>query len=182
MVIIPTKVYTNLLINSSSFFDSDSEMYNKLNDMALYIEFGEVVTSGAGGRVDRYPLLWEGFKANPITGFYNSGSSLDIEPGGHLYWMNKLTVYGILGFIPFILIFYFYINKVLKHFDSEFSFYFLVSVFAGIGLGFIKSLFGQEFWTMFFFILPGLYYLPRRKKSHPVSENEMIFVQKNHKS
>jgi hypothetical protein len=77
--------------------------------------------------------------------------------------MNNLTVYGILGFIPFILIFYFYIKKSINEFDTEFAFYFLLSVFSGIGLGLMKSLFGLAFWCMLFFIIPSLYYLPLLK-------------------
>ena len=33
-----------------------------------------------------------------------------------------------------------------------------------IGLGFMKSLFGTDFWCMLFFIIPSLYYLPLLKK------------------
>lgn len=165
LILIPKNVYSDLLISASKHFNPDSDVYYKLNDMAVFIKFGEVsAETAAGGRIERYPLLWEGFKTNPLTGFYNSNSTLHIEPGGHLYWMNKLTVYGILGFIPFILIFYFYIKKVIKQFDPEFTFYFLLSVFSGIGLGLMKNLVGNDFWCMLFFIIPSLYYLPLLKK------------------
>ena len=79
--------------------------------------------------------------------------------------MNILTVYGILNFIPFMLIFYFYIKQSIQQFDSEFRFYFLLSVFSGIGLGFMKRLDGMDFWSMFFFVIPSLYYLPYLKKN-----------------
>lgn len=165
MFLIPKQAYSNLLIDASRYFPRDSEVFFKLNDMATFIELGSVnEETGIGGRVERYPLLWKGFKNNPVTGFFNSRSSLDIAPGAHLYWMNKLTVYGFLGFIPFIFIFYLHIKKTIKLFDKEFTFYFLLSVGTGLGLGLMKSLFGKEYWCMFFFIIPSLYYLPLLKK------------------
>jgi hypothetical protein len=165
LILTPKNVYSDLLIGASRYFKPESDVYYKLNDMAAFVKLGEVsAETAAGERVERYPLLWEGFKANPLTGFNNSNSTLHIEPGGHLYWMNKLTVYGILGFIPFILIFYFYIRRVIKQFDPEFTFYFLLSVFSGIGLGLMKNLAGTDFWYMFFFIIPSMYYLPLLKK------------------
>jgi hypothetical protein len=167
IALIPRHFYISLLIFASSYFNPNSENYFKLNDIASFVETGQVNDeTSAGGRLERYPLLWEGFKGNPATGFYNSNSSLDIAPGGHLFWMNRLTVYGILGFVPFILIFYFHIKRSINQFDSEFSFYFLLSVFAGLGLGLIKNIAGMEEWGMFFFILPGMYYLPLLKKTN----------------
>jgi hypothetical protein len=172
VVLVPKNIYSDLLINTSKYFNPDSDVYHKLNDMAMVIELGELnEKTEVGGRFERYPLLWKGFKVNPVTGFYNSGRTFDIAPGGHLYWMNKLTVYGIMGFIPFILIFYFYIKKCIKQFDPEFNYYFLISAFSGIGLGLMKSLFGEDFWSMFFFLLPSLYYLPLLKKKTILSNN-----------
>jgi hypothetical protein len=174
ILFIPKNFYSEVLVNASGYFNPDSDINYKLNDMSRFVKLGEVSNeTGAGGRVERYPLLWEGFKSNPITGIYNSKSTLDIASGGHLYWMNKLTVYGILGFVPFFLIFYFYIKKVLKQIDSEFAFYFLLSIFSGIGLGLMKSLFGADFWCMLFFIIPSLYYLPLLKKQ-PTNFRELI--------
>lgn len=161
---IPKHIFSNLLFGASTYFRQDSDIYFKLNDLGTFIELGQTVTTSSGGRVDRYPLLWDGFKEDPLLGFFHSGSGMDISSGAHLYWMNKLTVYGILGFIPFVLIFYFYIRRTIRQFDNEFSFYFSLSVFAAIGLGLMKSLMGQEFWAMFFFVLPSLYYLPLLKK------------------
>jgi hypothetical protein len=165
IILIPKNVYSDLFISTSRFFDTSLDVNYKLNDMGTFFQSMEVSDeSSAGGRLERYPLLWEGFKANPITGFYNSDITLDISAGGHLFWMNKLTTYGILGFIPFILIFYFHIKRCIKQFDPEFTFYFLLSMFSGIGLGLMKTLAGMDFWIMFFFIIPGMYYLPLLKK------------------
>lgn len=172
LVVIPPKtVYSDLLVGASSYFKPDSDIFFKLNDIAAFIKLGERVESSTAERAARYPLLWEGFKANPIYGRYNSNSLLDIALGGHLYWMNKLTVYGILGFIPFIIIFYIFIRKSIKQFDMKFTFYFLLSEFSGLAYGLMKNILGIEFWVMVFFIIPSLYYLPYFKKKVPLLKN-----------
>lgn len=149
----------------SNFFETDSEVYFKINDLAVFIKYGaDYGDTATSLRSARYPMLFEGFLTNPLLGIFNSDSTLNIEGGGHLYWMNKLTVYGLLGFIPFALAFYFFVKNALKIMDTEFSFYFLLSIGSGVVLGFMKSLAGREFWYMFFFILPGLYWLPLLKK------------------
>lgn len=165
IILIPKNVYSDLLIRASSYFKPESDVYFKLNDMSTFIELGPGLNeTETGYRVSRYSLLWEGLKINPITGFYNSGSTKDISLGFHIYWMYKLTIYGLLFFIPFILIFYIHFKNCIKQFEKEFTFYFLLSIFSGIGLGLMKSLFGTDFWGMLFFVIPGLYYLPLLKK------------------
>ena len=166
IILIPKNIYSDILITSSRYFTRSQSVNYKLIDMSLFLQSeGKRDETSTGGRLDRYPLLWEGFRSNPITGYYNTGSTLDISPGGHLFWMNKLTTYGIVGFIPFILIFYFHIRLTVKQFDQEFTFYYLLSMFSAILLGFFKTLDGMDFWIMFFFIIPSMYYLPFLKKS-----------------
>ena len=74
--------------------------------------------------------------------------------------MNKLTIYGIIGFIPYLAIYYYQIKRNIKYYDSEYTFYYLMSVASIIVLGFFKNLAGRELFYMLFFILPSLYFLP----------------------
>ena len=46
------------------------------------------------------PMLFEAFSENPIFGYSWGDLSKYNAEGGHIYWMNKLTVLGIFGFIP----------------------------------------------------------------------------------
>ena len=101
---IPSSLYADMLIAISSYFDVDSHIYYKLNDFAFFIRYPEFGWStGAGGRAERYPLLFEAFMVAPLLGdaSYNSSFAHNIAAGGHLYWMNKLTIWGIGGFLFF---------------------------------------------------------------------------------
>jgi len=157
IVAIPSHIYAELFYNMATLFDTNSENYFKLNEMGtFFITGGTVENNAINTRYARYPLLIQSFLSNPIWG--------GKEWNGHLFWMNKLAVYGLLGTLPFIYIIYYYVKKNIKYFDDEFSFYFLLSIFSIIGLGLMKALTGRELWYTFFIILPGFYYLQYLKQ------------------
>ena len=114
---------------ASTWFPGSSEIHFKLNETAKFLQ-GNYVGSDITVRADRYPLLIKAFFSNPIMGHFISGRNYDISLGGHLHWMNKLAVYGLLGTIPFFYIIYNFIKGSIKYFDKEFTFYFLLSTFS----------------------------------------------------
>ena len=166
IVAIPSHIYAELFYNAATIFDTNSENYFKLNEMGtFFITGGTVENNAINTRYARYPLLIQSFLSNPIWG--------GKEWNGHLFWMNKLAVYGLLGTLPFIYIIYYYVKKNIKYFYDEFSFYFLLSIFSIIGLGLMKALVGRELWYTFFIILPGFYYLQYLKQP------QIIKIKKN---
>jgi hypothetical protein len=168
LLFIPAHIYVDIFQSMAMWFNPDSEMYYKMNDTATFFSTGRSYEdSSIGGRAARYPLLWDSFTANPWFGHYFSIYKYrDISEGGHLYFMNKLAIYGLLGFIPFIYMIYRFIKKNVRSFDSEYAFYYLLSVLGFVLLGLMKAVVGREFWYTFLFIIPGLYYLPLLKKNY----------------
>lgn len=159
---IPSSLYADMLIAISSYFDPDSHIYYKLNDFAFFIRYPEFVgITGAGGRAERYPLLFEAFMAAPLLGdaSYNS-SFTNIAVGGHLYWMNKLTIWGIGGFLFFVFVLSQIYKSIRSLFDNTFGFYYFLSVTAFILLGLMKNIVGREPFLMLIVVIPGLYFLP----------------------
>lgn len=159
LLLIPMQYYVDLLTYIGGWFDTSSDLYFKFNQLAQYLSIGGGFEETAfGRRAARYPLLLKSFISNPLYGGKYSS--------GHLYWMNKLAVYGLLGMIPFLFIIYKNIKNNLRYFDKEFAFYFFLSMFSIIALGSMKALAGTELWYVFFIIIPGFYYtqLIRKKK------------------
>ena len=169
--VIPKSLYADLLLSLSSNFDPNSETYYKLTDMSKFLRVGDFYGSGTGGRVARYPLLYEALSDQPILGYFSGDHTKDIDEGGHLYWMNRLAIFGIVGFIFYFIFHLNFVKSMLKYFNEEYTFYYLVSVFAFFGLGLMKALAGREFWYTYFILLPGLYFFPLLKNK----------VKKNHK-
>ncbi len=154
-ILIPMQFYVELLKYMGNWFERGSENYYKFNTMAQYLSQGGGVSesnTSIGVRAARYPVLWELFMKNPLWGSQKGNF--------HLFWMNKLAFYGVLGTFPLVFLIYTYIKSSLKYFNEEFSFYYLLSVFSIIALGFTKALVGYETWITFFVLIPGFYYLP----------------------
>ncbi|MEZ5146692.1 MAG: hypothetical protein R2759_06320 [Bacteroidales bacterium] len=154
--VIPKSLYADLLLSLSSNFDPNSETYYKLTDMSKFFESrGDFYGSGTGGRVARYPLLYEALSDQPILGYFSGDHTKDIDEGGHLYWMNRLAIFGIVGFIFYFIFHLNFVKSMLKYFNEEYTFYYLVSVFAFFGLGLMKALAGREFLVLTLFCYPG---------------------------
>lgn len=170
-MIIPRGVYVNGLESISKYFERYSELNYKFNDFADFIETGADIndhSTSAGSRAERYPILIETFVKNPILGcYFFSDESINgyNSAGAHLYWMNKLTITGIIGFVIFLFIPYIFIKTNLRHFHTNYKFYYILSSLAVLSYGLIKVIGGRDTWYAFFIILPGLYFLPLLKNS-----------------
>lgn len=170
-VIIPKEVYVNSLLFVSNYFNKDSDINYKIRDLADFFNSGVDTKDNnttTGSRLERYPILMETFAKSPIFGCYflsdESGNGYN-SSGAHLYWMNKLTVTGIVGFLFFLFIPYSFIKNNLRYFDSTYKFYYILASLSILSYGLIKVIGGREAWYTFFILLPGLYSLPLLKKN-----------------
>jgi hypothetical protein len=167
-ITIPKDIVINSLNSMGDYFYDGSELNYKIKDFALFIELGGEIdaNTGAGGRVERYPMLIETFIKSPILGcfFFSDeyGNGYKSE-GGHLYWMNKLTITGIVGLFFFLLIIYNFFKKNIILFNSTYKLYYILASFSILSLGLMKAIAGRDTWYAFFILLPGLYYLPLLK-------------------
>jgi hypothetical protein len=179
IIAIPNYVYSSIFSNLSSYFDPGSQMYNKLNDFAIYIQFPELYNpTEAGSRVARYPLLFEALLANPVLGHASNPSGFDIMPGAHLYWMNRLALWGIFGFLFFIFVLLIIYRSVSSLFEPNYRFYYFLSVVAFVFLGLIKAVGGSESWLMLIVVIPGLYFLPllqQTKKDIAIKKDNIMY-------
>ncbi|MCE5348298.1 MAG: hypothetical protein LLG13_18685 [Bacteroidales bacterium] len=171
LLIIPKEAYVNSLLSIGNNFEEGSVINYKCRDLATFIETGADVndnTTDAGLRAGRYPMLINAFVKSPFLGYYylSEGNDNDYDiNGGHLYWMNKITVTGLIGLLLFGIIFYIFLKTNLKYFNQTYKFFYILASFSILSYGLIKNIAGRETWYAFFIIIPGLYYLPLLKKS-----------------
>ena len=176
VLIVPKETYIKSILFISDYFEKDSELNYKFKDIALFIDKGAKInesSTGAGGRAARYPLLMKTFVKSPLLGCYffsdSTGNGYN-GAGMHLYWMNKLTVTGIIGLLIFIYIPYGFIKNNLRRFNSIYKFYYILASLSILSYGIIKVVAGRDTWYAFFIILPGLYYLPLIKKENKLNQ------------
>jgi len=151
IIFTPRSFISDLLASFSNIF-SGSVLQERLYDLSIAINqgFGSTDTH-AGMRAARIPFLLNEFSKSPIIG---GGEST-----GHVFWLDRLSMYGLIGIIPWILIITYQIKFNLKNLNNEFQFYYLISIIAFIALGFYKNTGGKEVFISIFLIIPGLNYL-----------------------
>lgn len=116
------------------------------------------------GREDLHKISWNGFFSNILTG----GNTF----GGHSCLVDRLACMGLVGFIPYIMIYLTIINqwkqKIVKH---KFRYFYYLCVAAAAIILYSKGLFGQEGNLFLMILLPMVvYYLQFDDKEVVASE------------
>lgn len=174
---IPLETYSQLFLNLSYYFSSDSDIHRKFQDFSYYIMYGESYAGSTDiqSRADRYPVMFNLFLSNPLFGYSVYNPNNDTMAGEHLYWMNKLATFGLVGFVPFLVFYFRHFSKQAKFVGEQYRFYLLLSAFAVFILGWMKVLAGREMWIGLIFIVPGMYYIPAILKRGDPAEKQMHF-------
>lgn len=137
---------------------------SRLSDFATAIEISDfdfesdrTYTSGV-----RLNLLYESIKSFFINPLIGGGRA-----GGHSFWVDILGIFGIIGFIPWILIIQSQIKKNLSVFSDNYKPFYILSAISFLTFGIFKSgLQDPQFMVSFFFLVPALYYLETFRKKN----------------
>lgn len=101
------------------------------------------------GRVDFHDISIRAFFANPFVG--------TSPVGGHSNILDRLGGLGLVGFIPYCMLFYTHFKSYLKQItDSTQRIYYFVGFFATLVFAYNKGTFGQEGWLFMLIILPSM--------------------------
>ena len=161
---VPVQIYADILSFVGNLFNRRSENYTKFLDLADFIVAPNYnfVYSEVGGRVNRYPMLFETFANSPLLGdaIYQSSFDFQMASGGHLHWMSRLALWGVFGFSFYLFVLWKIVKNILALFDETITFYYIISLLSFVSLGLMKLISGRENWLMLFVIIPGLFLLP----------------------
>lgn len=162
VIIFPTEYYSAALRKIGEIVNSPV-LTPRINALALGMEQGFDVHASqltqAEHRLSRYSLNWEQFLINPIIGTGYEGNA-------HIFWMNILAQFGILGLLPIVLIIVNQLKINLKVLNRNYLFFYFLSLFSFLGLGFMKAYSGAELYIYIFFLVPGLYNVKYLKKEN----------------
>ncbi len=164
LVFIFSNYLANLLhwIGNILSDDQNGKIALRLDDLAKAIDTKDFdpetgQTYLAGERISRSVYSWKSFIQNPLIG---SGTS-----GGHAYWLDILGKFGLLGILPWIIIFRQFIKRNHLLLNKSVLFLFNMSFIGLLLFGLIKNLGGIELWMALFFVLPGIYLVYNSSKS-----------------
>ena len=150
VIIIPSSFTAQIFYRSSEFFP-ESKIGIRLYDAGLTIEDPFIdyyySTQHAGSRLGRIPLLWKSFLSNPFIGggFYT----------GHVAWFDMLSMFGLLGFIPWLWFVADNYKRNLKIIHPAYIPYYMLCVMAFLAMGCLKNTGYAHTWIFWFLITPG---------------------------
>ncbi len=88
------------------------------------------------------------FVKSPIIGTGKEGNA-------HLFWLNILAQFGLVGLLPLIFIIWLQSKKNTKFLSEDILFTYYLSIASFIMLGLMKALGGYPMYLTLFFIIPG---------------------------
>lgn len=152
VIAIPSTVYASMVEYLASLLDSEL-LTSRLNDFASSITgddfFGD--ETHFSQRASRVPFLITQFLNSPLIG---GGQST-----GHVFWLDHLSLYGIVGAIPWLFLLVSIYSRIKKLVFKNFH-YFQIAFLVFILLGFFKNSGNREQYILLFFALPtGLFLL-----------------------
>lgn len=162
---IPKQYFINSLYKIGNMFNTYEELRYKFTDFAKFLETGAEIedpSTGTGGRAQRLPELIISFSNNPVWGcyFFNKDGNGYNPLGAHLYWANKLTTTGLVGFFIYISIIIYFVRKLHSIVNKNVRYYYLLSSIGYLSYGLIKNLSSKGAWFAFFVIIPSFLFLP----------------------
>lgn len=156
IVFFPKDLMGDLIYSFSRILD-EGVIQSRLTDLSV------TLTHGLGDqgthidrRYDRIPILLENFFQSPLIG---GGVAL-----GHNWLLDRLSMFGLLGVLPWFLLLWFLTKNNLRLFDAKTKIYYLITIVLWVAMGLIKNM-GQQLTMIFlFFIIPSLLIVRDRLK------------------
>ncbi len=153
-IVTPKKIIGNMFFSFSDLVPN-REMSTKLNEIGIGFTGGfELVTyeyeatTSIEARAARIKYNLLDFIKSPIIGTGKEGNA-------HLFWLNILGQFGLVGLLPLIFIIWLQIRKNTKLLSEDIMFTYYLSIASFIMLGLMKAVGGYPMFLIPFFIIPG---------------------------
>ena len=158
IVFLSLFVFNDLIADIFYYIADHNELLQfKMNDIGKVFEFRDFNPSSqtsyfASSRLTLTQLSWNNFLENPFIGTRWGG--------GHSTWLDRLGMFGILGFFPWIIIFKQQIQLNLPMFDYKYKSNYLLSMLSCLMLGILTTT-ATSYQSMasIFFLVPGMFAL-----------------------
>ena len=129
LIIIPLMAERQVLVRVLENLEEalvGTDYASKVVQIADIVESGEVTGGDAETRSDLYSQTLSQFVKHPIFG-------TDDSVGGHSALMDRMACLGLIGFIPFLLVFVFHIKFVLRYIPNDLKAFYVL----GLGIAFL---------------------------------------------
>ena len=148
VVFFPKDLIGDLIYSFSRMLD-EGIIQRRLTDLSATLIYGlGEKKNHIDSRFARIPFLLDNFFRSPLVG---KGISL-----GHNWLMDRLSMFGLAGVLPWGLLLWFLTKYNLKLFFERTRIYYLIVIILWITMGLIKNMGHQLTMIFLFFIIPSL--------------------------
>jgi len=126
-------------------------MSARMDDLSITMERGvSAAETHTARRADRIPFLLGNILQSPIIG---RGPST-----GHSFWLDRFSMFGLLGMLPLFLIYRYQYKRNNIIFNDNYKFYYFITLLIFIAMGIMKNMAGEQFPLAFLLMVPGIYH------------------------
>lgn len=154
----------NLFFHMANSGAWNSIIQGKLNDLSLFLRYGEDSAYMTEMRIDLMYKSIAAFFERPLFGTYSLGVE-GFAPGRHSEWLDLLANFGIIRLSFFIGFLYKIVRGLSHEINNKSGLYAVISVYAIIGI--VNPIFYPQTWVMLLIIMPftdNLLYTQKKDK------------------
>ena len=152
LIMVPNQFYADLVSSLSKIVPQNTVIHSRLTDLSLSILFSDegIISKDTHTfrRAERIPVLLENFYKSPLIGGGKSSA--------HNFWLDRLSLFGLIGIIPWIVLYYIIINFTIQFISENISIIYFLSIILFIGHGFIKGASGKLLYIGILFLVPSI--------------------------
>ena len=135
---------------------SESVFADKIEEFRYFIENEGNMTGDMQGRVDRYNKSLDMFFTNPLWG-------TNTKPGNHASLIDRLGAFGLLGFIPLMLFFWYSLKHISTYLPADSLVFFIQGILAAMVMLGTKGMWNWSMFYNLFIMLPFIIYYTNEK-------------------
>lgn len=135
---------------------SESVFAEKIEEFRYSIENQGKMTGDMQGRVDRYNKSLDMFFTNPLWG-------TNTKPENHASLIDRLGAFGLLGFIPLMLFFWYSLKHISTYLPADSLVFFIQGIFAAMVMLGTKGMWNWSMFYNLFIMLPFIIYYTNEK-------------------
>ena len=135
---------------------SESVFADKIEEFSYSIENKGNMTGDMQGRVDRYNKSLDMFFTNPLWG-------TNTKPGNHASLIDRLGAFGLLGFIPLMLFFWYSLKHISTYLPEDSLVFFIQGILAAMVMLGTKGMWNWSMFYNLFIMLPFIIYYTNEK-------------------
>ena len=135
---------------------SESVFADKIEEFRYSIENKGNMTGDMQGRVDRYNKSLDMFFTNPLWG-------TNTKPGNHASLIDRLGAFGLLGFIPLMLFFWYSLKHISTYLPADSLVFFIQGILAAMVMLGTKGMWNWSMFYNLFILLPFIIYYTNEK-------------------